>query len=85
MAAAKITLREKVPATEEAEEPAHSQRKRPNTHRYLLQVDRQTKSSYPTAEAAEAAGMVIKTKYPIVRVSVYDSVEWLNKTLELPA
>ena len=51
----------------------------------LLQVDRQTKQSYATAEAAEMAGMVIKKGHPIVRVSVYDSVETANKIIELPA
>ena len=50
----------------------------------LLQVDRQTKRSYATAEAAETAGMVIKKDHPIVRVSVYDSVETANKIIELP-
>jgi hypothetical protein len=49
----------------------------------LLQVDRQTKQSYATAEAAEKAGMVIKKGHPIVRVSVYDSVETANKIIEL--
>lgn len=83
MAAAKITLREKVEAPE-AEPEVHSQRKRPNPYRYLLQVDRQTKSSFPTEEAAEAAGMLIKTKFPIVRVSIYDAEKWGNKILELP-
>ena len=64
----------------EAEEPAPkmvqevlSQSKRPEVGRFLLQVDRQTKGSYATAEAAEKAGMVIKKGHPIVRVSVYDS------------
>jgi hypothetical protein len=51
----------------------------------LLQVDRQTKRSYATAEAAEKAGMVIKKEYPIVRVSVYDSLETANTIIELPA
>jgi hypothetical protein len=76
----------------EAEEPAPemvqevlSQSKRPEVGRFLLQVDRQTKRSYATAEAAEAAGMVIKKDHPIVRVSVYDSVETANKIIELPA
>ena len=75
----------------EAEEPAPemgqevlSQSKRPEG-RFLLQVDRQTKQSYATAEAAEMAGMVIKKGHPIVRVSVYDSVETANKIIELPA
>jgi hypothetical protein len=62
-----------------------SQRKRPETGRFLLQVDRQTKSSYPTAETAEAAGIAIKTGHPIVQVSVYDSVECQNRLVELPA
>ena len=61
-----------------------SQSKRPAVGRFLLQVDRQTKRSYETAEAAETAGMVIKKGHPIVRVSVYDSVETANKILELP-
>ena len=76
----------------EAEEPAPdmvqevlSQSKRPEVGRFLLQVDRQTKGSYATAEAAEKAGMVIKKGHPIVRVSVYDSVQTANKIIELPA
>jgi hypothetical protein len=52
-----------------------SQSKRPERDRYLLQVDRQTKNSYTTSEAAQSAALAIKTGYPIVRVSVYDSVE----------
>ena len=75
----------------EAEEPAPkmvqevlSQSKRPEVGQFLLQVDRQTKRSYATAEAAETAGMVIKKDHPIVRVSVYDSVETANKIIELP-
>ena len=59
----------------EAEEPAPemvqevlSQSKRPEVGRFLLQVDRQTKRSYATAEAAEAAGMVIPPDSPGIRV-----------------
>jgi hypothetical protein len=62
-----------------------SQRKRPERGRYLLQVDRQTKGSYTTSEAAQAAALVIKTAYPIVQVSVYDSVDNTNTLVELPA
>jgi hypothetical protein len=72
------------PATEVVQELL-SQSKRPEVGRFLLQVDRQTKGSYATAEAAETAGMVIKKDHPIVRVSVYDSVETANKIIELPA
>ncbi|MGA2816721.1 MAG: hypothetical protein ABSE67_10560 [Xanthobacteraceae bacterium] len=66
-------------------EEAPSQRKRPETGRYLLQVDRQTKGSYKTSEAAQAAALAIKTGYPIVQVSVYDSVEYTHTMVELPA
>ena len=66
-------------------EQASSQRKRKETSRYLLQVDRQTKSAHETPESAEAAGLAIKTSHPIVQVSVYDTVDCVNKLLELPA
>jgi hypothetical protein len=66
-------------------EPANSQRKRAEAGRYLLQVDRQTKGSYETAESAEAAGRKIKTGHPVVQVSIYDSVECHNTLVELPA
>jgi hypothetical protein len=84
MVARVIKLREAGDPAPETEERL-SQRKRPETGRYLLQVDRQTKASYPTAEAAQAAGMAIKTGYPIVQVSIYDSVEYQNTLVELPA
>jgi hypothetical protein len=79
--ATRIKLREKAePATDESNAEVHSQRRPPN-HRYLLQVDRQTKTSYPTMEAATTAGMVIKKGHPIVQVSIYDTVESTNTRL----
>ena len=62
-----------------------SQRKRPERGRYLLQVDRQTKGSYTTSEAAQSAALVIKTGHPIVQVSVYDAVDNTNTVVEVPA
>jgi hypothetical protein len=56
-------------------EEVFSQRKRPESGRYLLQVDRQTKGSYKTSEAAQVAGREIKAAYPIVQVSIYDSID----------
>ena len=83
--ATKIKLREKAePSVEEGEPEGQSQRRRPPTHRFLLQVDRQTKGSYPSMEAATTAGMVIKEGHPIVQVSVYDTVESTNTLLNLP-
>jgi hypothetical protein len=62
-----------------------SQRKRPENGRYWLQVDRQTKASFATAETAQAAGLSIKARHPIVQVNVYDSVDCQNTLVELPA
>ena len=75
------TLTKVAPAEEPAEE-VFGQRKRPERGRFCLQVDRQTKGSYTTFDAAEKAGLAIKTAYPIVRVEVYDSVDSVNKTIE---
>lgn len=84
MPAPVIRLRETAEPSAEAAEPV-SQRKRPEAGPFLLQVDRQTKGSYATAALAEAAGRVIKTRHPVVQVSVYDSVACQNTLIELPA
>ena len=52
--------------------------------RFHLQVDRQTKGSYATFEAAETAGKGIKKSYPILQVAVYDGIKSVNKIIELP-
>jgi hypothetical protein len=78
----------KMPVKDESDKDVDevpSQRKRPERGRYLLQVDRQTKGSYQTAEAAQSAAQVIKTGYPIVQVSVYDSVDYTYTLVEAPA
>ena len=59
-------------------------RKRPESGRYLLQVDKQTKDSYKTSEAAQSAALEIKKAYPIVQVSIYDSVDNSASLIELP-
>jgi hypothetical protein len=68
---------------EEAQE-APNQKVKKEIGNYRLQVDRQTKAFYPTEEAAEAAGMLIKKGHPIVQVSIYNSAEGVNKIIELP-
>ena len=60
-----------------------SQRERPESGRYLLQVDKQTKGSYKTPEAAQSAALEIKIAYPIVQVSIYDSVDNSARLVEL--
>jgi hypothetical protein len=78
----------KMPVKDDSEkevEEVFSQRKRPESGRYLLQVDRQTKGSYKTSEAAHAAALEIKTAHPIVQTSVYDSVDNTHTIIERPA
>ena len=55
---------------------------RPTLGRFRLQVDRQTKSAFDSADEAENAGLAIKKAYPLVQVSVYDAVESTQKILE---
>jgi hypothetical protein len=75
MASRQIKMPAKNNEAEQKAEEVFSQSKRPERGRYLLQVDRQTKNSYTTSEAAQSVALAIKTGYPIVQVSVYDSVE----------
>lgn len=78
----------KMPVKEGSEpevEEAPSQRERPERGRFLLQVDKQTKGSYTTSEAARAAALIIKKNYPIVNVSVYDSVDNSSTLVEAPS
>jgi hypothetical protein len=77
----------KMPAKENTEaevEEVASQRKRPEPERYFLQVDRQTKASYRTSEAAHSAALEIKTRYPVVKVTIYDSTDGSHTLVERP-
>ena len=49
----------------------------------LIQVDKQTKASYATAEAAQSAALEMKKGHPIDRVSIFDSVEHSSRLVEL--
>lgn len=82
----KMPVKEKESPEEKKDaDDVFSQRKRPERGRYLLQVDRQTKGSYAASEAAHAAALAIKTAYPIIQVSVYDSVDNTSAIVEVPA
>jgi hypothetical protein len=73
--------------TIDPEEPALrplGQGKQPDKGQFRLQVDRQTKTSYATFEAAQEAALAIKKAHPTLRVAVYDAVEGVNKLIELP-
>ena len=81
----KMPVKDDSEKSEKEAEEVFTQRKRPESGRYLLQVDRQTKGSYKTSEAAQSAALRIKTAYPIVQVSVYDSVDNTHTLVERPA
>ena len=78
----------KMPAkknTEDETPEAVSQRVKPESGRYLLQVDRQTKGSFQDMEAAQSAGREIKASFPIVQVAIYDRVNSSHTLVQLPA
>jgi hypothetical protein len=70
------------PVVQEPAPELFNQRKKVETARYRLLVDRQLKGSFTTSEAADAAGLLIKQGHPIVQVVVYDVVEGINKAIE---
>ncbi len=74
----------KGPDPEEPAQELFSQRRKPEIGQFRLQVDRQTKATFSTYEAAEEAGKQIKKRHPVVRVAVYDAVECSNRIIELP-
>jgi hypothetical protein len=49
-----------------------------------LQVDRQTKGSYTTREAAEEASLAIKRAFPILHVAVFDTEEGQSTAITFP-
>ena len=73
----------KSPEPEETAPETVSQRRRPEAGQFLLQVDRQTKGSYPTHEAAMEAALAIKQAYPILHVAIFDAQEGQSELIAL--
>ena len=82
MATRVIKRRDKDAPGDDVEIEPASQKRRPELGRYKLQVDKQTKASYDSSEAAEEAGMAIKKSCPVVQVALHDTVESVSKILE---
>jgi hypothetical protein len=59
---------------EQTEEERPPRRQPDDPERYLLQIDRQTKRSFKTPEAAQGMALEIKARFPILQVSIYDNV-----------
>ncbi len=76
----KLSIPEKAPAP--LTMPDNVGQGRPKQERFQLQVDRQTKATFTTMEAAEAAGRAIKKSHPIVQVAIYDARESANTIVE---
>ena len=53
--------------------------------RFLLQMDRQTKESFQTREAAQKAGMALKRAFPILHVGVLDVEEGQSEVIVSPS
>jgi hemolysin activation/secretion protein len=60
------------------------QHQQPDTERYQLQIDRQTKRSFKTSEAARSAALEIKSRFPILQVSIYDNVSNSRTVVDVP-
>ena len=73
----------KVVKAEQTEEE-RLQHQQPDTERYQLQIDRQTKRSFKTPEAARSAALEIKSRFPVPQVSVYDSVSKSRAVVDVP-
>ena len=73
----------KVANAEQTEEERPHQRQH-DTDRYLLQIDRQTKRSFKTPEAAQAMALEVKARFPILQVSIYDSVSISRTVVDVP-
>jgi hypothetical protein len=71
-------------ANVEQTEKERPQQRQPDTERYLLQIDRQTKRSFKTPEAAQAMALEIKARFPILQVSIYDGVSNLRTVVDAP-
>jgi hypothetical protein len=82
MVSRKITM--PAPAGAAEESVAAPSQGRPVNRRYLLRVDRQTKTSFDTLDQAETAGRKIKTAFPIVQVSIYDTAMSESTILDSP-
>jgi hypothetical protein len=69
------------PKSEDAEDERPKQGQ-PKTERYLLQIDRQSKRSFATKEAAESAAKEVKSRFPALQVSVYDTESGSRKAAD---
>jgi len=74
----------KLDRADQTDDQPRPEQKQLETERYLLQIDRQTKRSFKTPEAAQSAAMEIKTRFPLLQVSIYDSASKSRTVVDIP-
>ena len=74
----------KVNRADQTEEQPRPEQKQPAKERYLLEIDRQTKRSFTTPEAARSTALEIKARFPALQVSVYDGVTKSRTLIDVP-
>jgi hypothetical protein len=74
----------KLDSADQTDDQPRPEQKQLETERYLLQIDRQTKRSFKTPEAARSAAMEIKTRFPLLQVSIYDSASKSRTVVDIP-
>ena len=79
-----ITRAAKNVSTVERTEEKLPQQQQPETERYLLQIDRQTKRSFRTPEAARSMALEIKARFPSLQVSIYDHLTKSRTLVDVP-
>ena len=79
-----LRMSRKNTAKREKAEDEQPDQTRPETERYLLQMDRQSKRSFKTPEAARTAALEIKSRFPTLQVSIYDTVSGSRTVMVLP-
>jgi hypothetical protein len=71
------------PADSDRAKPRNAPRNAMPVQGHLLLVDGKFKTQFETAEAATAAGLSLKEKYPVVRVQIYDAAARSYAPVEL--
>ena len=71
-------------AKEEQAEAQRPHESNPQSERYLLQIDRQSKRAFKTLDGARTAALEIKARFPTLQVSVYDSASKSRIVVDVP-
>ena len=68
-----MTTKKSLLSIEEPEPKKPLRADRPPTEGFVIIVDKQFKSEFDTAEAAETSGRQLKAAYPMLQIEIYDA------------